>query len=40
MVKVTRESRWTVKHEYDPNHAKKVLNRYYQGLPKEERQLL
>jgi hypothetical protein len=35
-AKVIRESRWNVKHEYDANHAKKALDRYCQGLPKEE----
>jgi hypothetical protein len=40
MAEVIRESRWNVKHEYDANHAKKALDRYCQGLPKEERQLL
>jgi hypothetical protein len=27
-------------HEYDANHAKKVFDRYCQGLPMEEQQLL
>jgi hypothetical protein len=40
MAKVIRESRWNVKHEYDPTHGKKALDRHCQGLPKEERQLL
>jgi hypothetical protein len=40
MAKVICESHWDVNPEYDTNHAKKALDRYCQGLPKEERQLL
>jgi hypothetical protein len=40
MTKVIRESRWNVRHEYNANHAEKALDRYCQGLPKEEPQLL
>jgi hypothetical protein len=40
MVKVIRESRWHVRHEYDANHTKKALDRYCQEILKEERQLL
>jgi hypothetical protein len=39
-VKVIRESRWNVRHEYEANHAKKALDRHCQELPKEERRLL
>jgi hypothetical protein len=40
LAKVIGESHWNVKHEYDANHAKKALDLYCQGLPKEERQPL
>jgi hypothetical protein len=40
VAKVIRESRWNVRHEYDANHTKRVLDRYCQEVPKEERQLL
>jgi hypothetical protein len=40
MVKVIRESRWNVRHEYDANNTLKVLDRYCQELSKEERQLV
>jgi hypothetical protein len=36
MAKMTGESRWNVKHEYDANHAKKAIDRDCQDLPKEE----
>jgi hypothetical protein len=36
MAKVIRKSR-NVRYEYNANHAKKALDRYCQGLPKEER---
>jgi hypothetical protein len=36
--KVIRESRWNVLPECDENQSVKVLDRYCQGFPKEERQ--
>jgi hypothetical protein len=36
MAMVIRESRWNVKNKYDANHAKKALDRYCQGFPKEQ----
>jgi hypothetical protein len=37
MVKVIRQSRWNVRHEYDANDAKRSPGRHYQEFPKEKR---
>jgi hypothetical protein len=40
LAKVIRESPWDVQHDFDPNHAKKSLDKYINGLAPEQRRHL